>query len=127
MSHWKGQGQRDAFRCAGQGLKYAWQEEGHFRFHLCFALLVVILGWLLQLGVGEWIAIFLAIALVLLAELCNTAIEAVVDLITLEYHPLAKKAKDISAGAVVVSVCAALVIGALVFLPKLWQLVQYWF
>ena len=72
--------------------------EQNFRFHVLSAVIVVIAGLLTGLSIMEWIIIVLVIALVIGAEMFNTAIERVVDLASPDYHPLAKQAKDIAAG-----------------------------
>ena len=75
-------------------------------------------GFLFKVSVTEWALLALTIGMVLSLELVNTAIEAVVDLVTEEYHPLAKVAKDTSAAAVFVCAIAAVVVGLIIFLPK---------
>lgn len=71
----------------------------------------------------EWRWIVLSIALVLVSELLNTAIEALVDLVSPGYHALAKRAKDAAAAAVLLAAIAAVIIGCTVFIPKLWVLI----
>ncbi len=87
--------------------------------HLLLSALVVIAGLLLGLSTVEWAVIALTIGAVVQAELFNTALEAVVDKASPEQHPLAKAAKDSAAGAVVITVIAAVVVGVLIFGPKL--------
>lgn len=82
-------------------------------------VVVVIMGFCLKLTAGEWIAICLVIAGMLSMELMNTAVERAVDLVTTKYHPLAKQAKDIAAAAVFIYAIAAVVIGLIIFLPKI--------
>ena len=85
--------------------------------------MVVGLGTFLGLGTAEWIAILLCITLVITLELVNTAVEACVDLVTRETHPLARTAKDVAAGAVLVGVVGSVLIGAVIFVPRLYQLI----
>lgn len=94
---------------------YAARTQPNMRIHLIIALLVLIASLFLRLDRYYLIALVLAIAAVLSLELLNTAIEAVVDLLTATHHPLAKTAKDVSAGAVLVVTIAAVVIGYLTF------------
>ncbi len=77
------------------------------------------LGLYCGLARWEWVAVALSVGAVWGAELLNTAVEAVVDLVSPEYHPLAGRAKDVAAGAVLVVALAALVVGLLVFGPYL--------
>lgn len=89
------------------------------KIHWAAAAMAVGLGVWLGLTPGEWAAVSLACAAVLGAECMNTAVEAVVDLASPERHPLAKRAKDCAAGAVLLCALGALATGLLVFLPKL--------
>ena len=93
-------------------------KEQNLRFHLLSAIIVIIAGILTGLSLTEWMVLTIIMALVIGAELINTAIERVVDLSSPEIHPLAKDAKDIAAGAVLVFAVASVIIGLLVFLPK---------
>jgi diacylglycerol kinase (ATP) len=115
-------GERDSFGYAFQGLFYTWETQRHLRVHLALAALAVLLGLALRIGATEWALLALTIALVLSLELLNTVVEAVVDLVTPEYHPLARVAKDVAAGAVLVSAVGGLAVGAFLFLPRLWAL-----
>ena len=106
-----------SFRYAMEGILTAVNEQ-NFRFHLVSAIIVIIAGVLTGLTTVEWSIIVLVIFLVIGAELINTAIERVVDLASPEFHPIAKQAKDIAAGAVLVFALASVIIGLLIFLPK---------
>lgn len=108
-----------AARFALCGLAYAWRTQRNFRIESGCAALA--LGLALALGVPP-APILLACALVLSLELVNTALEAVVDLVSPEFHPLAKVAKDAGAGAVLLASVFALLLGAWEFLPRLWTL-----
>ncbi|MBD8028318.1 diacylglycerol kinase family protein [Ureibacillus sp. Re31] len=92
--------------------------EQNMRIHLFSAIIVVIAGALTGISITEWLILIIAMALVIGAEMMNTAIEAVVNLASPEYHPLAKQAKDVAAGAVLVFAVASVIIGLLIFLPK---------
>jgi diacylglycerol kinase len=84
--------------------------------------MAVALGFFLSLSMGEWIALVLCIALVLVAELLNTAIEYLCDALHPDLHPEIGRAKDVAAGAVLIAALAAMTVGAILFLPKLWDL-----
>ena len=102
-----------------KGLQYAYRNEQNLAFDVGMAVIVVILGFILQISVTEWALLTLTIGLVISCELINTAIEAVVDLVTEEYHPLAKVAKDTSAAAVFIFAIVAIIVGLIIFGPKL--------
>ena len=101
-----------------KGLKYAYRNEQNLAVDLGIALIVVIASFIFKVSLIEASILALTIGLVLALELINTAIEATVDLVTEEYHPLAKVAKDASAAAVFVFAIAAAVVGLIIFLPK---------
>jgi diacylglycerol kinase len=92
------------------------------RVHLLIALLAIVAGILLHISAVGFALIFVAILLVFTAEMFNTVFELCVDLASPEYHPLAKIAKDVAAGAVLLSAMLAVVIGLFVFVPHLWAL-----
>ena len=102
------------FGYAFTGLGTAWRTQPNVRIHSFLALAVLIAGLLLHLPPFAWALVILAIALVLVAELSNTAVEALVDLASPEEHPLAKQAKDVAASAVLVASVAAATVGVLV-------------
>ncbi|MDQ3075898.1 MAG: diacylglycerol kinase family protein [bacterium] len=87
--------------------------------HLFFIVLVAYLGFVLSISTTEWLFIILAIGFVIVAEAFNTAIEIDIDLTSPEYHPYAKDTKDVAAGAVLLAVLVAVIIGSIIFLPKL--------
>jgi len=92
--------------------------------HLIVAALVVIFGWVLHLSTTEWLLCLLCFGLVITAEMMNTAIENTVDLSSPQKNKLAGKAKDIAAGAVLVSAIIAACIGLIIFIPKIWNCIQ---
>ncbi|WP_026666217.1 diacylglycerol kinase family protein [Butyrivibrio sp. FC2001] len=94
--------------------------ERNMQIHSLVTVLVVIFGIILKISLIEWFICMLLFAIVLSLELVNTAIEAVVDLVTEEKKPLAKKAKDAAAGAVLISAIFAAIMGGIIFFPKLW-------
>lgn len=101
-----------------KGLRYAYKNEQNLAVDVGIALIVLIFGFLFKINKYEWAILVLTIGLVISCELLNTAIEAVVDLVTEEYHPLAKVAKDTSAAAVLVFAIVAVVVGLIIFMPK---------
>ena len=93
--------------------------ERNMRIHLVIGTAVLLASAAARITRLEWAAVLLAMALVFCTELINTSIEAVVDLVSPEEHPLAKKAKDTAAGAVLVAALFAVIVGGIVFLPRL--------
>ena len=108
-----------SFGFAWKGIIHGANREQNLRFHLCVALLTIFAGIGFGISRHEWIAVILCIGLVITAELMNSAVERVVDLASPEQHPLAGQAKDLAAGAVLVSAIAAIIVGAFIFLPYL--------
>lgn len=104
---------------AFQGLRYAFSHECNLRKHFFAAAAAFFLAYWYRLDLMEWMILLLTVAVVLAAELLNTAIEKAVDLITAEFHPLAKIAKDTAAGAVLIVSIAAAIIGYLLFFDKI--------
>ena len=88
------------------------------KIHRTVTLLVVIAGLILGLSVTEWCICLVLFGLVMALELVNTAVEAVVDMVTEEFHPLAKIAKDTAAGAVLIAAIMAAIVGLIIFVPK---------
>lgn len=106
-----------SFKYAFEGIFAALKQEPNLKIHFLFALLVVTLGFFLNISQTDWIIIILVIGFVLAVELTNTAIEKAVDVFTDKEHPGAKYAKDISAGAVLVAAITSAIVGLLIFLP----------
>lgn len=111
-----------SFRYAFQGIANFFQTQVNARIHLLAVVLITALGLWLELSAAEWADIILCMALVMVTEAINTALEYLVDLASPDYHPLAGKAKDVAAGAVLLSVLFCAVVWGLIFLPKLWAL-----
>jgi diacylglycerol kinase len=108
-----------SFSFAGQGVWYVVRTQRNMRVHLLAGAVAIVAGLVLRIGAADWACVLLAIGLVLTAETLNTVVEALTDLCTDEYHPLAKIAKDAAAGAVLIASAAALGVGLAVFLPRL--------
>ncbi len=116
-----------SFGHAFAGVWYLFRTQRNAQIHLLITACAVALGAFLGLARWEWLSLVLVIALVLAAEGVNTAVEAAVDLTTTSYHPLARIAKDVAAGAVVLCALAAVLVGCIVFLPHLLPLLAGWF
>lgn len=108
-----------SFRYAFKGIKYAAVTQLNFRLHLAATILAVFLGWNFNIPVNQWLWVLLCIALVLAAELFNTAIEMLTDLASPGYHEKAAIAKDTAAAAVTVTAVFALIVGLIIFLPRI--------
>jgi diacylglycerol kinase (ATP) len=110
-----------SFAFAWNGLRLAWQGR-NFRVQFGAALFVTALGFLINLSSGEWLAILIVTSLVLAAEIFNTAIETLVNLVSPEIRPLAGKIKDLAAGAVLLLSFVSFVVGLIIFVPYFLQL-----
>jgi diacylglycerol kinase len=110
------------FRFAFSGLWYALRTQRNVRIHVCIAILAIVMGVVLHISAVEFALVFVAITGVFIAEMFNTVLELCIDLASPDYHPLAKIAKDVAAGAVLLSAMLSVVIGLLVFGPHLWKL-----
>lgn len=108
-----------SFGYSFSGIAYAFKAEWNFRFHLAALLSVILAGWFFELSLNEWLWITAAAGIVLTAELFNTAIEVLVDLVSPGIHPKAKIIKDVASSAVLLSAITAFVIGLMIFIPKI--------
>jgi undecaprenol kinase len=108
-----------SFYYAISGITSAIKSERNLRIHFTLSVCVVLLGWAFSLTKIEWLIIVLVIGGMLCSELMNSAIERVVDLATEEYHPLAKQAKDMAAGAVLLFAITSVVLGIIIFGPRI--------
>lgn len=109
----------NSFRYAIEGFVSSFKTERNMKIHVLAMVIVVILGFMLKISLLEWCICAIAIALVIGAELFNTAIETVVDMISPQRNPKAKLAKDISAAAVLILSLGAAVAGLIIFIPKI--------
>lgn len=107
------------FLNAFRGLYVVFKTTRHIYIHIVSALCVIFLGFYFHILQTEWIALVFAIGFVFVAEAFNTAIEIDIDLTSPEYHPFARDTKDVAAGAVLLSVFVAIIIGLIIFLPHL--------
>ena len=115
----------ESFVHAWNGMIYAFQTQRNARVHVALALVALTLGVALHLSAMEFAVIILAIVAVIAAEMINTVAEAIVDLVTDTYHPLAKIAKDVAAGAVLWSAIGAVAVGIVIFGPHLLSLLTH--
>lgn len=118
MSEQKKDPIQKSFGYAFEGIFACIRKERNMKIHCVMAVLVVITGIILKLSVTEWCICLLLFGLVMALEMVNTAVEAVVDLVTEERKPLAKLAKDAAAGAVLIAAIMAAIIGCIIFVPK---------
>ncbi|NLZ53750.1 MAG: diacylglycerol kinase family protein [Thermoanaerobacteraceae bacterium] len=109
----------ESFSYAISGIFYAIKTQRNIKIHFMTTILIVIFSFLLKLNIIELLIVSITITLVLTAEMINTAIEAVVDMFTQEYHPLAQAAKNVAAGAVLISAINAVIVGYLIFYKKI--------
>jgi len=122
------------FRYAVNGIKSALKSEHNLKIHCGIAVLVLVASYFLLESAVEYIVLFLTIGLVLVAEMVNTAIETIVDLICYDilrdhlnkdiYNERAKIAKDIGAGSVLIAAVIAVIVGLILFIPKILEILQ---
>lgn len=108
-----------SFRYAFAGIYLIVRSQHNAYIHLLATILVIAAGFCLQISIIHWILIVIAIVLVWMAEALNTAIEFLCDVTSPDFDPLVQKAKDVAAGAVLITAIGAVVIGSLVFIPAL--------
>lgn len=106
-----------SFRYAFKGLALFLSTESHAQLHVLAATLVLLAAYVTGLERWEWVAIILAIALVIMAEAMNTALEALANAVHPDHHPLIGKAKDIAASSVLITAFGAAIIGVIIFMP----------
>ena len=114
-----------SFRYAFAGLAYCFRSQRNFRIHVSAAILGALLGLVLGISLTEWAVFTAMVVVVMAAEMTNTMIESLVDLVTAEYHPLAKIAKDAAAGVVLLTAIGSVVVGLFIFLPRLLALFHF--
>lgn len=114
---------RNSFKFAFQGVITAYKTEQNLRIHTMVAILVIILGLTFQISHLEWFICLILIGLVLMAEFFNTALENIVDMITMEINPYAKKAKDMASSGVLAMAIISAIVGLIIFIPKIIHLI----
>lgn len=105
------------------GLKNMYYEEHNFRIHLLILVAVILASFFFQIAVYEWLAIVLAAGLVFSLEILNTSIETLADFVTVERNESIKKIKDLSAAGVLISAFIAVLVGLIIFLPRVIALI----
>ncbi len=113
-----------SFRAAWQGVLYTLRTQPNAWIELSALAVVCVAGWWFGISALEWGLLGLTVAMVLALEAVNTAVEAVVDLVSPQIHPLAKIAKDTAAGAMLFAVAGSVIVASAIFGPRLWSL---WF
>ncbi|MEL6925421.1 MAG: diacylglycerol kinase family protein [Bacteroidota bacterium] len=109
----------NSFKYAFKGIGDLFRSTPNARIHAFVAIVVIIAGFIFDISRMEWVALSITMAMVLSAEAFNTAIEYLTDLVSPDYHQLAGKTKDAAAGAVLLTAIGAVIVGLLIFLPKL--------
>jgi diacylglycerol kinase (ATP) len=115
-----------SFGYAWQGLRHSFLTQRNFRIHVAAAIVALVVGLVLRFSPAEWAMVALVVVVVLAAEMVNTMVEALVDLVSPRYHPLAKVAKDVAAGVVLLTAIGAVVIGLLLFGPRFLAMFRLW-
>ncbi len=113
-----------SFVFAGRGIKYCFKEEVNFRVHVLASIIVIAAGCFFSISLTEWLFIIACCTLVLAMEMLNTAIEKTCNLISTKSYPAIKFIKDVSAGAVLVCAIGSVLVGAVIFIPKLGHLIR---
>lgn len=112
------QSRAQSFLHAWHGLHCVWRTQPNMRIHAAAVLCVVGVSWSLGVSALEWLSLCLAMGMVLVAEVVNTAIEFAVDLASPQWHPVARDAKDVAAAAVLLCSGVAVLVGGVIFVPK---------
>ena len=109
-----------SFAYAFAGIRTLLRDEHNSRIHALAMVCVIIAGFLLGISAMEWCVVALCCGAVLMAEAMNSAVEALADLVSPDFHPLVKKAKDVAAAGVLMMAIAAATAGLIIFIPKVW-------
>ncbi len=109
---------RIGIKYALKGLSYAFSSEWNMRVHCISFIVVIIVSMFFQLSPVEWIAVILVSGIVMITEMFNTVIETLLDYLAPERHPTVGKMKDMMAGAVFIAALLAVIVGCVIFLPK---------
>jgi undecaprenol kinase len=110
---------------AGEGLNTALKQEPNFRIHIAVSIIVLFLAIMLGFDAFEWLLLFFTISLVIILELINTALESLVDIVSPDIKDKAKTAKDVSAASVFVAAFVSVIVGIILFVPKILALLGY--
>lgn len=124
MSKWKNNSFICALKNSINGLKFVFKNERNIKIQSVFALFAIIMSFLLKISLLEFGFIIIVIFIVFISEFFNTSVEKTVDMITNEYNENAKIVKDISASAVTLAAILAILIGVIIFLPKILNIIN---
>lgn len=116
---WTTQNFFESLKCAFNGIKYVFSSQRNIIIQSIFAIIAVVLGFFFSISAMEWLTICLTIAMVMFAEFVNTALETTVDLVTEEYSKKAKIAKDVVAGAVLITALNSIIVGIIIFAERI--------
>ncbi|HRN96224.1 MAG TPA: diacylglycerol kinase family protein [Candidatus Levybacteria bacterium] len=111
-----------SFRYAWHGFVHIWQQHQNIRFHMLMAVIAIVLSYVLKISYVEYLFVLITIFFVIISEMMNTAIEEMTNLITTDHKKEAKIAKDVAAAAVFLSAAFSLIVGAIIFLPRIFSL-----
>ena len=114
-----------SFSYAWSGIKSVLTNEHNTWIHLFLTITAMVLGFVLKLAAVEWAALIIVTAMVWMAELFNTCIEKIMDFSSTDYHPQIKLIKDMAAAAVLIASIAALIVGVIIFIPKIFNHVPF--
>ena len=114
----------NSFKYAFAGIVTSFKTEQNMKIHILVMILVIIAGIVLKVSSLDWIILVIMFSLVIWAELFNTVLEIVVDMITMEKNEKAKIAKDIAAGAVLVLAIGSIIVGLIIFIPKILDFIK---
>lgn len=121
---WKNRNFISALKNSFNGIKYVFTTQRNLKIQLIIGIIAILAGIILKINILEWTIITIIIFMVFFSELLNTVVETIVDMITIEYNENAKIAKDIAAGAVTLVSIASVIIGLLIFLPKILEIMK---
>ena len=113
----------NSFKYALEGIIVTFKSEMNMKIHIAIMIVVIIAVAILKINSSQWKTCIILFSLVIAGELFNTAVEAVVDMVMPEFHPKAKLAKDAAAGGVLVLAIGAVIVGLIIFIPKLIELI----
>ena len=122
INQWSIGARLKSFSYAFEGIRQFLVSEAHARIHLVATLIVIFAGIYFRVNAIEVIALTISVSLVWIAEMLNTAIEKSMDLVTRKIHPQVKLVKDVAAGAVLLAASSAIIVGAVIFIPKIFML-----
>ena len=113
----------ESFKCSLNGVKYVFESQRNIVIQSLFAIFAIVLGFIFKISPIEWLILSITIFIVIFAEFINTTIETIVNLITEEYNEKAKLAKDVAAGAVLITSLNSIVVGSIMFAERIINLI----